>query len=824
MAKLNKINLSGTEILLEQLSSYIRILEPDENGNLDWANMEDGVWYLLPIGVRLGGYDNGTFSTSGFTDYNKNGIYYEAENQRLNTIRILCVNKYPPNVCYTKMIWFVPNASFSTADSWGMGIMVGKSEMGTYSDASLPNFDVTTGLIDVNCLLNSNHTVAGQWIFNDTTKIPKLGANAVPSNADHITNKAYVDLGDLLNASNNTYILSAAIRYDMGLNYTDSDTIAAIQAIMDDYYPKYKANGNQAALIFGKDYTGASNGCDIVLRGVGTKFYYVYPYRGDIGSYFDDWGKTGCLTVNGSWDASTSKFTVTSASISESVYTPTNNANPANKKYVDDKVAASKTVPKITIAASQIVSADPVIISMTTEQQGILEDSNQPCVLIDGTVLGLSPTYSYKTYDTSNNIYITGYSLGTNEDQSGNLYAERIGTILAVYDKTTKQMKATDADPCCNRAPVRGTALTNKNYVDTELAKKQEDLKIFPIEYEVNTNSSPMWYNSSSELGILYMAKINELYHKGIYQFVIRIIKTSNRRIYYDFYHKINPTSHTINSSALAVCPYLDFNGYIDKVYSGQAIYSGLSYDAENDEFVHSGYVVATFVEDRPYPLVGEVLRKTNTTAYTPTQQYHPATKGYVDSYINSPTFIDNLPLVLCDYAGVISEYDSSETYYRGNLVKGNGLIWCAYIDSPGDLDSGDWWSVDPLFYTKCKVFKCSPWNYSVTFSGSAINRRKITQYECKDYAIDSIIGEMLNYAIQNANSISIDSMDPLICIADYPYKDEISGSTVWNLQQDSDNNYYFDCGNSTTITWKQSDVTPENYWVRITRNEAFQQ
>lgn len=616
MAKLNKINLNGTEILLEQLSKYINILEPDENGNLDIKNIPNHTWTLIPVGGMLGGYDsNGNFVTNGCSFYNANGS--DATQERLNTIRIVDVSRYSNNI-YVKMIWFAPSAGTWDRNGIASGIMYGVAGPSSYSDTSLPSLTYS-GLLDHNSLRKNELNITGLWTFSNSGSIPRLSNNTTPltpTDARHIVNKAYVDLGDLLNSSNNTYILNTGIRYDMGLTYTDETTIAKAQEIMDDYYPKFRADSNQAAMIFAKDYTMASNGVDLILRGNGKDFYYTYPER-PAGLATDPYGRRGHLHIEGSWDDTEQKFTVSSVASVLDSYTPTQSWNTANKGYVDNQIAASKTLPTITIAASQIVSADPVIIAMTTEQQGILEDSNQPYVLIDGTVLGLSPAYSYKAYDASNKIYITGYSLGTNEDQSGNLYAERIGTILAVYDKTTKQMKATDADPCCDRTPVRGTDLTNKNYVDASAEAVRDDIGILAIRaddinlesnaFSIDIESGPVfdWFKNNPNTFISLLLTSN---YKSI------LILNAN-------------TSEGANHLGLFLGSYNDVlkirqmrvektftDNVLTKIRIGPGSYS------------YSGFRTVAFTD--------EILSKTNVSAYTPTQQYHPATKGYVDTAI----------------------------------------------------------------------------------------------------------------------------------------------------------------------------------------------
>lgn len=64
-----------------------------------------------------------------------------------------------------------------------------------------------------------------------------------------------------------------------------------------------------------------------------------------------------------------------------------------------------------------------------------------------------------------------------------------------------------------------------------------------------------------------------------------------------------------------------------------------------------------------------DVLKKNNTTAYTPTQHYHPATKNYVD---NSSLYkVYNLGLNVADKTGVLLLWEAEKDEYNATVYRG---------------------------------------------------------------------------------------------------------------------------------------------------------
>lgn len=183
--------------------------------------------------------------------------------------------------------------------------------------------------------------------------LTKTNTTSYTPTADyHPATKKYVDDNILLSKDKCFYFLEAGVRYDMASIITDTDTLDKLSQIMTDYYPKYLANNNLCCVIFGKDDTGASNGCFVTLQGKGTKFYYTYPYRPN---YDRRYGYIGCLDIKGTWNNSTQTYIANNKSAIRIIsYTPTTDDNPATKKYVDDQVGNINTVLATLTTVSEV--------------------------------------------------------------------------------------------------------------------------------------------------------------------------------------------------------------------------------------------------------------------------------------------------------------------------------------------------------------------------------------------------------------------------------------------------------------------------------------
>jgi len=179
------------------------------------------------------------------------------------------------------------------------------------------------------------------------------------------------------------------------------------------------------------------------------------PIRLVIREYVEGVEKSLCIgkdSENSSWRVieNSTKTYVDSGSVltktNTTSYTPTQDYHPATKKYVDDTVSASKTIPTITIALNQVVSQDPLKVLLTNEQAAILNDTKNSVVLFDASVLdplmkGYVYVNSHATLPGDNNtqIEIVNYCLDL-PYYSGAGTLSSVSKGLLYFEKATKYL------------------------------------------------------------------------------------------------------------------------------------------------------------------------------------------------------------------------------------------------------------------------------------------------------------------------------------------------------------------------------------------------
>ena len=164
-----------------------------------------------------------------------------------------------------------------------------------------------------------------------------------------------------------------------------------------------------------------------------------------------------------------------------------------------------------------------------------------------------------------------------------------------------------------------------------------EVLPIYNVECDISNGSSPYWYDSNSNFAVLTKKAINEAYNKGDLHFILNYGSFSNDRgTTLQVVVKIYNTNSPI---AFDTIPEIS---KLSGTYKEQLIslnYSQWVYT--NGEWTYpTGNVGAQFITDLPFMTNSSArstfLSKTNTTSYTPTSNYNPATKKYVDDSIAS--------------------------------------------------------------------------------------------------------------------------------------------------------------------------------------------
>jgi hypothetical protein len=172
--------------------------------------------------------------------------------------------------------------------------------------------------------------------------LPKNNTSAfTPTKDYHPATKKYVDdaLANIDVSFDDVYVVTCGHRFDGGyFNITDDGSITEM---MNKYWPKYLANRNQGGLVIWKDYTAYTNGTTLIGYMRGTEIYIQWPWTSqNNGLASNPYGSVGVVTITGSWDSSTETYTLTKAIWKRTNYVPTQDYNPANKKYVDDTISA----------------------------------------------------------------------------------------------------------------------------------------------------------------------------------------------------------------------------------------------------------------------------------------------------------------------------------------------------------------------------------------------------------------------------------------------------------------------------------------------------
>lgn len=157
------------------------------------------------------------------------------------------------------------------------------------------------------------------------------------------------------------------------------------------------------------------------------------------------------------------------------------------------------------------------------------------------------------------------------------------------------------------------------------------------------------------------------------------------------------------------------YNGYVSKITQksvikiGDALYAvsqvlGSSYtDENNSQLVVQTiamhlikYIQVTVTGGTAKAIVGKwnvvdaakILTKDNTTAYTPTQNYHPATKKYADA--SSLYKVYNLGLNVIDQTGVLLLWEAEKDEYDATVYRGIMMGILCTIPLNGITQAGD--------------------------------------------------------------------------------------------------------------------------------------
>lgn len=171
--------------------------------------------------------------------------------------------------------------------------------------------------------------------------------------------KKYVDdaLANIDVSFDDVYVVTCGHRFDWGSFDIIDD--GSITEMMNKYWPKYLANRNQGGLVIWKDYTATTNGTILIGYMWGTEIYIQWPWNVQNNWFVSNpYGSVGVVTITGSWDSSTETYTLTEAVWNRTNYVPTQDWNPATKKYVDDNAKTYTAGENITISEDNVISAN----------------------------------------------------------------------------------------------------------------------------------------------------------------------------------------------------------------------------------------------------------------------------------------------------------------------------------------------------------------------------------------------------------------------------------------------------------------------------------
>ena len=177
-----------------------------------------------------------------------------------------------------------------------------------------------------------------------------------------------------------------------------------------------------------------------------------------------------------------------------------------------------------------------------------------------------------------------------------------------------------------------------KKYVDDAVASAgggTEVLPIYNVECDISNGNSPYWYDNSSNFATLTKKAINEAYNKGDLHFILNYGSSSN-----NLGTTLQVVARIYNTNSPIAFDTIPEISYMGDIYKEQLIslnYGSWVY-ADGEWTYPTGSVGAQFITDVPFMTNSlarsTFLSKTNTTSYTPTSDYNPATKKYVDDTI----------------------------------------------------------------------------------------------------------------------------------------------------------------------------------------------
>lgn len=294
-------------------------------------------------------------------------------------------------------------------------------------------------------------------------------------------------------------------------------------------------------------------------------------------------------------------------------YTPTSDYHPATKKYVDDSIPAPD-IFWVNIGYTS-GSGDQAIYTADKSYDEVYNAINNGKYVVanDGGQIYYWDGYYYTSFVNNEGSYYLRYFSYINADTNNTLYA----SVYSWADASSMQNKANVWDVLTKTNTTSYTPTANyhpatKKYVDDAMAAIPNEVLIVTFTYDRYENSSYVYIADKSN------TEITNAYSAG------KIVMGKMQ----------DGGAYLFNGGGFfATQPDEDYP-IISYFY-----YYGSDYE-------YSGDFISLIDSNRFY---NSVLTKTNTDVYTPTSNYNPATKKYVDDSIGSitvPTASTTTPLM----------------------------------------------------------------------------------------------------------------------------------------------------------------------------------
>lgn len=306
-----------------------------------------------------------------------------------------------------------------------------------------------------------------------------------------------------------------------------------------------------------------------------------------------------------------------------------------------------------------------------------------------------------------------------NTDNTGLLLAFEKITTVDVLNKCWSFVSSFNADSKAYRINITGyynadnSVFTVSSATIEELKQKSSsNIYELPVQY-----ASPNWFAFIPKQDCTDV--INKIIQDGVKNPVIRLVTTTHHsdykeQAYFDFIYCSDkgPMSSTRNYYYFVCYGYITVRGAPVRPEVMDINYSVLTISGTWTD----GVFTCTNVSGHSYfdtslsklALTDNVLTKTNTTAFTPTENYHPSTKQYVDNLINALPKTQDLVDIGFDYnTHTIGTTEVTTTMTNISTTYGFALNTNGYYESNNKKKASS--------YALCKVTINAPQAFTLT-------------------------------------------------------------------------------------------------------------